>query len=74
MKILSCAGEELGSLAAVVENHTGDVTGFLLVRPQPPCEYRLVSAAMIRETSESTITLKLAASEVDGLPTYERGA
>lgn len=72
MKILSCAGEEVGFLAAVVEGQSGAVRGFLLVRPQASFEYRFVSAEEISEARESAITLTLTAPEVAVLPVYER--
>lgn len=72
MKILSCAGEQLGFLAAVVEGQPGAVSGFLLVSPQAPFEYRFIPAEEIEAVSASALTLALAAPDVAELPVYER--
>ena len=74
MKIASRAGDHLGFLAAVLVNRAGEVNRFLLLRPETPLEYRLISAEDIETVHDAAVTLKIAASEVDALPVYERGA
>lgn len=73
MKILSCEREELGTLAAVLEATSGEISGLVLVRGQKQLEYRVVLVKLIEEVGESAITLRLDAAELDELPIYRDG-
>ncbi len=72
MTLLSSTKEELGTLAAVVENAAGEVSGFLLVRPQKQFEYLLVAVGLIEEITEEAVTVQLTTTDVDALPPYHR--
>ena len=70
MILLSCEGEELGKLAAVIENYSKEVTDLVLGCAELRLKYRLVPVKLINELGEDKITLDLLVSQVEGLPLY----
>ena len=71
MLLLSLTGEELGGVAAVVENPANEVTDLILVRPTHRLEYRLVPVSLIDKVGGAAISLRLSKKNLASLAIHQ---
>lgn len=71
MRLVTCAGDVCGMVAALVQDQHGKMTHLLLCRLPVSADYRLIPINQIADISTETVFLTLQTCELDQLAPYQ---